>query len=211
MITIRLGPGKNRECVIECRTQRMLFKVLMETGKSCNETYLIPGQIQMLVTIWRSSCNAPTKRRSKMIKRKPCLERWHFGEPINCPKRKSKKTEMLKLKGHLKIEQLKESLYDMLFEWSKKNLFVKHFQLVSMNEWKETYLSIASVSWKAELLLIQFNTNVKPILSSQLNTTRNKDTQNLFEKRGIYTGHHKVMKVVPINILSTKNCTNCNY
>ena len=95
---------------------------------------------------------------------------------------------MLKLKGHLKIEQLKESLYDMLFEWSKKNLFVKHFQLVSMNEWKETYLSIASVSWKAELLLIQFNTNVKPILSSQLNTTRNKDTQNLFEKRWKYTG-----------------------
>ena len=107
---------------------------------------------------------------------------------------------MLKLKGHLKIEQLKESLYDMLFEWSKKNLFVKHFQLVSMNEWKETYLSIASVSWKAELLLIQFNTNIKPISSSQFNTTRNRDTQNLFEKRGIYTGHHKVMKVVPINI-----------
>ena len=46
---------------------------------------------------------------------------------------------MLKLKGHLKIEQLKESLYDMLFEWSKKNLFVKHFQLVSMNEWKRNF------------------------------------------------------------------------
>ena len=88
--------------------------------------------------------------------------------------------------------------------WNTSNYFLW------MNE-QETFLSIASVSWKAELLLIQFNTNFKPISSSQLNTTRNKDTQNLFEKRRKYTGHYKVMKVVPINILSTKNCTNCKY